>query len=206
MSAMSLSPHVIAQAIGLPVTDWPGNCYAVAYQMVSRGLVNGRAVYGHYLGFVAKGSLFDGRTIVRHGWVVCEDGSIIDPTRWVFEGTEPYIAQAPAEHHEYDEGGNALLAKLRRPTPSHNPAEANAKKVDGDADKALLKVLLGRDSKPDLLTLTEAHWLATQPLDDLQGVAKHLYQLIIGLGWSALIPIDNRLKVIGHSGLSLYKR
>lgn len=202
MNCRQLNPHAVAQAIGLPVVEWPGNCYAIAYQMVSRGLVTGRAVYGHYIGFVAKGSHFDGRPIVRHGWVACEDGSIIDPTRWVFEGAEPYIAQLPAEHHEYDEGGNTLLANLKCLVPCHNPDEANAKHVEGDADKALLQLLLGRDSNPELLTLTEAHWLATQPLDDLQDVAKHLYQLIIGLGWSALIPLDNRLKVIGHSGLT----
>ena len=198
---MERSPKVVAHTIGVPVVEWPGNCYAVAYQMVTHGLVQGRAVYGHYLGFVAKGSLFDGSPIVRHGWVVCDDGSIVDPTRWVFEGVEPYIALMPGGHYEYDEGGNKLLSTLKRPVPCHNPAEANAKTVEGEADKGLIQLLLGRDSKPDVLTLTEAHWLATQPLEDIQGVAKHLYQLIISLGWSALIPLDNRLKIIGHSGL-----
>lgn len=120
-----LDPEAVAAAIKIPVSEWPGNCYAIACQMVEAGLVTGRAVYGHYLGRIRPGTLFYGKPIVHHGWVVTADEQIIDPTRWVFEGVAPYIHYATtANSHEYDEGGNVFLLTQRRPAPAHNQNSA----------------------------------------------------------------------------------
>jgi len=113
----------IEQAIGIPADDWKGNCHAIACEVVKAGLVEGEAVYGHWRGPVAKTSMFyrenSGLGICRHGWVETADGFILDPTRWVFEDTEPYIFIGDPEYDEMacgicghlrDEHGNDFMA------------------------------------------------------------------------------------------------
>jgi hypothetical protein len=82
-------------AIGEPAAQWVSRCYEISYKLVERGLVNGRAVYGHFLGPVAPDTHFYKRSqalpFIAHGWVELEDGRILDPTRWVFEGAQPYL-------------------------------------------------------------------------------------------------------------------
>ncbi len=191
-----LDPEAVATAIKIPVSDWPGNCYAIASQMVEAGLVTGRAVYGHYLGRIRPGTLFSGKPIVHHGWVVTADGQVIDPTRWVFEGVAPYIHYATtANSHEYDEGGNVFLLTRRRPAPAH---DQNSVTVEIPVDaRPLCSALLSRNDVQRRLTTEEAHWLATLSLILLGDSAKKLYEALVAMGFTALIPIDNRKKVIG---------
>jgi hypothetical protein len=81
--------------IGEPASKWVSRCYEIAYALVEKGLVPGRAVYGHYLGPVMPSSPFHDRhsacDFTGHGWVSLPDGRVLDPTRWVFEATEPYL-------------------------------------------------------------------------------------------------------------------
>jgi len=92
----------VENAIGVPVKDWSGQCYAVACAILRAKLLKGRPAYGHWIGDVHPKSPFYERTRVpfqRHGWIVVEErgphaerpGLIVDPTRWVFEAKEPYI-------------------------------------------------------------------------------------------------------------------
>jgi len=67
-----------------PAETWKGNCYSVASKLVAAGLLRGEAVYGHWRGPVAPGSMFASRGcgFIRHGWVVLKGGrTIVDPTR-----------------------------------------------------------------------------------------------------------------------------
>lgn len=82
----------VEQTIGIPAQDWKGRCYEIASLLVKHKLVDGVAVYGHWLG--APGSYFRAKRslgFVQHGWVKCEEGEVVDPTRWVFEDKDPYI-------------------------------------------------------------------------------------------------------------------
>lgn len=94
---LELGEHPVAEvvlAIGMPTHRWPGNCYAVASALFDTGLVPGRLVYGHWLGPVAPGTMFDnGHPFQRHGWIVLNDmtGRVLDLTRWVFEGRDAYV-------------------------------------------------------------------------------------------------------------------
>lgn len=195
MRPATFDPQAIAAAIKIPLTDWPGNCYAIASQMIDAGLLDGRAVYGHYLGMIRPGTLFFGNPIVRHGWIATKDGRIVDPTRWVFEGVAPYIYQTTVRSHEYDEGGNVFLLRQQRPAPAH---EQNSATVEIPVDaRALCSALLSREKVQSRLTTTEAHWLATLSLIILGDQAKTLYEALVAMGFTALIPIDNRRKVIG---------
>ena len=54
----------IAERIGMDFSDWPGNCYAVACQMLKCKMVKGRPAYGNYHGPVAPSSMFFGKKAI----------------------------------------------------------------------------------------------------------------------------------------------
>ena len=197
-----LSMEEIADRINLPLSSWPGNCYAIACQILEQGIVSGRAVYGHYLGEIAETSYFNyaiGTGFVRHGWISAEDGSIIDPTRWVFDSVEPYLHVTKGDDPAYDEGGNTLLIKLMRPTPEHNSECPSRRLIEGSGDRYLAGSMLQRKGPQEALTMDEAHWLATLPLQLLSANAIPVYMLLCKLGWKALIPYDNYQKIRAQS-------
>lgn len=92
----SITVAEVEKAIKLPAKKWAGQCYGVATEMVKKGVVDGRAVYGIWWGLIHPKSLFAGRAWTHHGWIVLYDHSVIDPTRWVFEHAKPYIYHGPA--------------------------------------------------------------------------------------------------------------
>lgn len=84
------------RALDWSTEKWRGQCYGVALALIESKLVSGRAVYGHYYGPISPtskpfGSRAGTSFPAHHGWIVTEDGHIIDPTRWVFEDRAPYI-------------------------------------------------------------------------------------------------------------------
>jgi hypothetical protein len=187
--------QAVAAAIEMPITEWPGNCYAVACKVLAAGLLIGRAVYGHYLGPIRPGTMFHGKPIVHHGWIETPDGRIVDPTRWVFMGAAPYIHEATSPCPDYDEGGNVWLLSRQRPAPEHDPGSDSVEMPT--AFRPLASSLLSRQQVQSRLTTMEAHWLATLSLIALGDRAKPLYEALVALGFAALIPIDNRRKVLG---------
>lgn len=86
-----LTAEEAAKRIQWPLSKWPGNCYTIASMLVDHKVIKGTAVYGHWLGSVARGSMFFGKPIIQHGWILQEDGTVVDPTRFVFENAKPYI-------------------------------------------------------------------------------------------------------------------
>lgn len=69
--------------------------------------VQGEVRYGNWMGPIHPDCPeFGGRPFAHHGWVEKADGSIVDPTRWVFEHVKPYIYEGPNDH--YDAGGNEI--------------------------------------------------------------------------------------------------
>jgi len=107
-----LSAQEVAKSIDIKLTRWPGNCFGIATAMVEAKVVDGDAVYGHWLGPVAKScKMFSGKPIIQHGWILQKDGTVIDPTRFVFEGLSPYIWEGNRKYHvECDdfESGDSL--------------------------------------------------------------------------------------------------
>lgn len=82
------------KAIGEKAEAWVARCYEISCAIVAAGLVDGEAVYGHWLGDVAPGSHFADRgrmAFIQHGWILLKDGRVLDPTRWVFENVAPYL-------------------------------------------------------------------------------------------------------------------
>ncbi len=82
------------KALGEKAETWVARCYEISCAIVRAGLVKGQAVYGHWVGRVSRKSHFANRRhlpFIPHGWLLLEDGRVLDPTRWVFEAVAPYL-------------------------------------------------------------------------------------------------------------------
>lgn len=165
----------VADVIGVPVEEWPGRCHEIATLAVETGVLEGRTEYGIWLGPIAPDSLFGRRPVARHGWIRLEDGRVADPTRWVFEGAEPYIYIGDDDF--YDLGG----ARFR--------AEVTGR---GWASETQVFEFLDDPAGADLETL---RLLAHTPPDVYPFYMAEVYDEIARRGEGALIPIDFRRAV-----------
>lgn len=82
----------------VPTSAWVDNCYALAMSIEREIPEYGFTVIeGVWIGEVAETSYF--RSLVdqlgvkelAHWWLELPDGRVYDPTRWLFEGAEPYV-------------------------------------------------------------------------------------------------------------------
>lgn len=202
-------PHLptiaeIVAAIDIPVEDWPGNCYAIVMAIKQAGLIPGvKSRYGHWAGRVAPGTMFFGKAHPRHGWLICPNGTILDPTRWVFEGRAPYVAVVlPGSPHakHYDVGGNALVREIygTQPAPAATvPFGPAAKPVvcplhisHAGAISFIWNIF---QCEPTLLTEAQVYWLAHLAPADFgePDEGKAIFQAIDKAKKKAWIPIDN---------------
>ena len=191
---LQLDPVRIAERIGMELGKWPGNCYAVACQMLKSKVVKGRPAYGNYHGPVAPSSMFFGKVVVRHGWIERADGMIVDPTRWVFEGVEPYIYEG-LPSMEYDEGANLLRAGFARPAPIFNPDKQMVAVPHGET-RELFSALLGMSEVRPEINTEQALWLGNMPLQALGGNAKPVYEALTAMSLKVFVPIDNYKRVM----------
>ncbi len=205
-------PNVIAKMIGTPNLDinrWKGNCMCVAMKIVSEDVLmtECRAVYGHYLGPISSKSYFRNRRgmpFIHHGWIELSNGDIVDPTRWVFEAKEPYIAfidRMDDVAEEYDEGGNEFRKATRNPPPKYRKGDRQfpftLDKFDKLDGRTYILSLLG-DKRENVkeICLDQIFWLANLAVDTLGIYAESVYNYIEYMGHEAFIPIDNRLKIM----------
>jgi len=167
--------------------DFKGNCYAAATALAAILGPGARAVYGIWYG---ESVVRPGNPFHRHGWAEMDD-KIIDPTRWVFEGKEPYYWIGPAESDEYDEGMAELREAVRRPPPEHDDTESQFEMQWSPRVKAFMRGLFDDDRDVTWLSFAEIFWLANTSMADEQAVDE-LYTQLIALDQGALIPIDFR--------------
>jgi len=85
-------------AYGPPsIQMWPGQCLAVVLSVLRNGLADGRQSNGTWCGPVAQRhrDRYDPAEValrrVRHTWITLTDGRVLDPTRWVFDDSAPYV-------------------------------------------------------------------------------------------------------------------
>ncbi len=190
--------------------QWFGRCYQAAICLEDAGL--GTARYGLWWGPVARkaqllfqiAELDNGLSFTRHGWLELPDGEICDPTRWAFEGVEPYIWVGGNDH--YDHGGNRLRKLVPQPAP---PYEAeNYIECDFEDDtwwwvQQLAIVDIKSGDVHTAPTLPLLFWLANLPPETLGTRAEEIYRVILDAGYAAFIPIDNQEVVIrGRSNAS----
>lgn len=202
----------LCRRIGIPLKDWPLNCYTIASAILALQLLpGGRAAYGHYFGKISPRSIFNSRAGLapRHGWVTLPGGWIYDPTRWVFTATTPLpalvhmtLATGGNSIPDYDLGGEYFMkmhSDVQPPTdakiaqmvkPLSDPFTVQfPKKLHG-----LLFSLFGRQHD---LKLAHIHYLATRGPRFLGALAPAVYQFLVDNSLQALIPIDYRTEVLG---------
>ena len=187
----------VAEQIGIAPREWEGNCYSIACKITKAGLVEGIPRYGHWLGPVVSGSIFDkGMPFVRHGWIEQENGMIVDPTRWVFEGVEPYIWSG-LDDGNYDPGGNIWRRNWERPCPEYTSSGKQINlEFDNPEDYSIIMDML---RYPPNVTVEHAFWLANLSILTLgMKLAKGVYQALEKAGLRAAIPIDNWVIVMGQ--------
>lgn len=206
MTLVADHPHYmeIEEAIDWPAQDWKGQCFTVACEIVNAGIVDGVAEYGLYLGPVAPDTYFNHRRPAqKHGWIRRPDGSIIDPTRWVFEGHRPYIALIPADAEEqqaeYDLGGE----RFRREAFGDDqppPHTGQGREFDNDtlmlSDNVYSDVTLLIGQPP--WDTAQMHWLAHRLPEELGPNVKEIYAGLIRAGALAMVPLDFQIKVWGR--------
>ena len=185
----------VAKLISVPVKDWPGNCHTISQKILAAGLVpGGKLRYGHWLGPVVESTMFHGKPINRHGWLdVVNDGTtiVVDPTRWVFEAAKPYIYRAPDFDGFYDIGGNAFkMSLMLQSEPPDNDGKPPQLTLPDDHVGNAIRHILGEYSG-DTVSIRQAHYVATQPLQFLAGQAKEIYEWLDSHDERALVPMDN---------------
>lgn len=194
-----LLPSRVADQIGVPISEWPGNCHYIACRMLDKGVVQGESRYGHWRGPIDPGSVFRrDRPITHHGWIAAnQDGQeiVIDPTRWVFENCYPYIYQAPDFEGWYDTGGNVFRDEHTVPFPEGN-AEHGVYRLPSQI-RQLLQRLTGQEL--DVACPSRLGWLANQSLNRLGSDARFVFQWLVRKKMGALIPLDNRKIVLGST-------
>lgn len=200
-SSKQLSVVAVEAAIGIPAKDWPGRCHEIAGRILDAGVVSGRLAYGAWRGFMHPASIFGtrrGAGFTHHGWIVSDDErSVVDPTRWVFEHTAPYIYTGTLTR-EYDEGANEVRHELRAamgrgeaPTWSANDRQSDLLEFCHVETTAHLRALLGNARS---ISVPQVLWLANLPPRLLEPYVVPIYRALITAGFEALIPLDNRLR------------
>ena len=188
----------VERLIGVPTEDWEGNCFGIATRMVECGLVEGKVCYGMWLGPIVPGTVFADRPFTHHAWIETWDKKIVDPTRWVFEGRQPYIHEGPNNDPLYDLGSGTFRERLNLPTqpwPAWNPEEKRQDVLQlSDAALTLLYSLSGAPPNPEPRTFTidQLFWIANKSPQHYGDCAEEIYQSLIDVGQTQLIPIDYR--------------
>lgn len=200
-----ISVKAAASKLRWPVEEWKGNCYAAACEFIAAGLVPGEAEYGLYLGPVQHGGYFNPKQPMhRHGWIRQKNGNIVDPTRWVFEVVAAYIAVISADDErqdEYDLAGHRfrrLMAGGDRPPPEYTGKgrifTAKDWEMDGDSlEDSTVCFLLG----PPPWDIQQMFWLGNRSPMELGDEACDIYEGLIRIGCSTMIPIDFCRKLQG---------
>lgn len=185
-----------------PFEKWVFNCYGVASTILKSGVLQEiedtfgpiKLCHGMFRGEIAPNSPFK-TLLAQHGWLELEDGIVIDPTYWVFEGVEPYVRVASI--NDYDLGATDLKRRVLKNInpPEFGEIDAAVKWHDSDpfANDAVDN-LLGTHShiKDGLISKQQAFWLANLPLDVLGEQAPNIYRALENMKMAAFIPIDNR--------------
>ena len=190
----------LTKALGTP-ESWKGNCSIVAYKAAELIGPEACPVRGHFLGEIAETSIFANRShlgFCPHSWVMVvvkgdSTFTLVDPTRWVFEGVEPYIFTHVGPHEDYDEGGSKLRETLLSPPPK---ADRSTK---GHVLKELMIIeaqrtvidLLGDTYEGSLVYADQWFWLSNLPYEYFIPFVRDIYTALEKIGCGAFIPIDN---------------
>lgn len=173
--------------------DLAWNCFAVATNLANLLKAQGikaRAVYGTWKGLSVEHKRND---FYRHGWVLINESEILDPTRWVFEGTKPYIFSGSEKNNsEYDEGMTQLRNLVARPFPSFNPQDKKVRIEWSPESKSLIDGIT--EYEDDVYSIQQVLWMANAPFKIWGDCIDEVYTKLEEQGFGALIPMDFKSK------------
>jgi hypothetical protein len=182
----------VEQALDLPAEKWHGNCYGIATGIVEAELIDGVAVYGHYLGDIAKDGYWGRRVdlpFVQHGWILLPDDRILDPTRFSFENKDPYIYIGDGDM-DYDEGGDMWRASQVKPCPPTRGAKVKDKGWELDDNETVtFHTLTGTPF--DEMSAEQAFWVANLPYAALAPHIPVVYPVLGRYDLKGFVPLDN---------------
>jgi hypothetical protein len=191
------SAMAVAEAIGMPVESWKGNCFAVSVATLESGVLDEFQekhgslfpAYGLYDGPLASGR----RGMNRHGWLESVEGHVVDPTRWVFTNEYPHLWAGPLE--DYDLAGMRLRSVYRpESAPKPEGQEIALGINDPNALRAFDRVLGDSDvTRTGRITPNRLHFLLNSPLEKLGTDAAMFISTADRLNRGVLVPIDTRL-------------
>jgi len=191
---------VVSDVIGVPLRDWPGNCFGIASRLLESSLLDRVSAehgglilsYGQYTGPIGKGNLFSHRSFSHHAWLESPEGYVIDATKFVFTNGPAALWAGPTD--DYDLSG----ARLRETAMPHPPEEDGitvSVAETSDDFVAALDRLLGsgsQTSETGRVSHNRLRWVANLPLERLGTDAAAIYDALAVLGMAGFIPIDNR--------------
>jgi hypothetical protein len=184
-----------------------GNCHAAATTLVNYLQSKGHDAIlkrGHWLGgdHRPERSRFIGQ---QHSWVQIKpdvkDNNIlflVDPTQFVFTGKEPAIAITNEDDRRYDAGGYALkelVMGIRKCPARKGKTLIHTLPKEAQGTIATLPGCARRNWRK--WTEEEIRFIANQRPELLGTEAKIIFAAIIKAGYTAYIPIDARLEIIG---------
>ena len=165
--------------------------------MIEKKIVKGIPRHGHFLGHVEKDSMFGNKGVVRHGWVELADGTVCDPTRWVFENAAPYIFFGPAD--EYDIGGDRLREAFLQPCPEYDEdGFENDPFNQNPIEPDLFEFLCEQAGNGAPFSKAQVFWFSNMPMSMLGIMAKPLFEHLVEAGHGVFIPTDNYHLILGE--------
>lgn len=186
MKPEKLTIKVLEKESGLSTDLWHGKC--TLFSSLACKLVGGHDVYGDYCGIVSSKGYWKNKIglPIHHGWVLLDDGRILDPARWSFENKKPYI-YLDFNDKDYDEGGNVMRAEFRKPCP---PPTGNLANFKPSLESNILFEHLTQ-TPFEKMTIEQAFWVANLGYEELDFAVAGIYQTLIDNDLDAAIPIDN---------------
>lgn len=183
---------LVSKEIEVDYNSWVARCFEISSYIVKADLIEGKAVFGKYHGKIHKDSFFADSRFPNHGWILTKHNYIIDPTRWVFEATEPYIYICDADNPEYDRGSNVLKSILSplRNTPSFD-SSSRVIEIENEEIEHLFSQLLKDKKEPNKISINQILAIASSSLPELGEAAKPIFQWLSDNKLKAFIPIDN---------------
>ena len=178
--------------VGEPFGNAPGtkmvhNCYSVAVVLAKMLGGVARPVYGQYAGK----SVLRETPMHRHGWVQVRRG-IIDPTRFAFEGVDPYIWTGGIRGDDwfYDEGGWTFSGDWNRVPPPRGDEKLKKMKWDKNTAKAISDIVFGDGRNCMKLTVPEIWIVAHTPPPKLGVLLAPTYKGLKAGGHMAMVGED----------------
>lgn len=197
MKKLSAAP--LAKCLDLPPLEWVMRCHEISAMAIGSGCITGSTIYGNYYGPISSECPMEEWILrsqqgipVRHGWIRQPSNVIIDPTRWVFEGADPYVAlilSGDKEHQEYDPGAQILRAHTAGPLPTRG---SDKLEHSLELDKSLItwSKLMLQDKQGPPYTVLQIMWLANVTPAVLGMVAPFFYRALADAGYKTAIPVD----------------